>query len=421
MKSAHTLIARSDALYGGVAMGATILELALIASNPNLGQFSLEFSLVTQLIISLIVEFYIGHYFVCGLGVANTTVYGFIFKLACAIFLTLGFWAALLEHWYTGWSLILIAFVCDSAGTGCLKASFRPAYNALHIKMTGKTADYVKAFNHFLYMRIGTPFVLLLTASLAINYTSYLYAVTAIMSMLLALRSAQIYISKNDLRPTNTSRTNVMHSTRHAYLKHFTVAVKCPVQIIGYVAGNVFESLILMYAIGLLYRHSDLLGLAQQFSWLGSSAIAYMVFLASTVLGRLVISKFTISKSSTTLAASCLIVTIITSLLLALTNKDITFFLSLAFFCLLGVIVGTIFTRLTSNEIFHTANDSDAVSFFLISELATTLTIILIITASSLIFKPERIIDGLSYGLIALMTAYCLSIFFIKTTAKTSK
>ena len=61
MKSAHTLIARSDALYGGVAMGATILELALIASNPNLGQFSLEFSLATQLIISLIVEFYIGH------------------------------------------------------------------------------------------------------------------------------------------------------------------------------------------------------------------------------------------------------------------------------------------------------------------------------------------------------------------------
>lgn len=45
MKSAQTLIARSDALYGGVAMGATIIELALIASNPNLGQFSLEFRL----------------------------------------------------------------------------------------------------------------------------------------------------------------------------------------------------------------------------------------------------------------------------------------------------------------------------------------------------------------------------------------
>ncbi|MNF51991.1 hypothetical protein D3C84_333270 [compost metagenome] len=421
MKSAHIIIARSDALYGGVAMGATILELALIASNPSLGQFSLEFSLVTQLIISLIVEFYIGHYFTNKLGIANTTIYGFIFKLACATFLTLGFWAALLGYWHIGWSLILIAFVCDSAGTGCLKASFRPAYNALHIKMTGHGADYVKAFNHHLYIRIGTPFILLLAASLIINYASYLYAILAIMSILLFLRFVQIYISNSDLRPTKTRITISTPLNRHAYLKHFTVAAKYPVQIIGYVAGNVFESLILMYAIGLLYRHRDLLGVAQQLSWLGSSAIAYLVFLASTVLGRLVISKFIIRNSSTTFGASCLIATTITSLLLASTSKDITYFLSLAFFCLLGVVIGTIITRLTSNEVLHNASDSDAVSFFLVSELGTTLTIILITTASSFTLKPERIIEGLSYGLIVLMGAYCLAIMLIRATTETSK
>jgi|RhiMetStandDraft_4_1073278.scaffolds.fasta_scaffold02922_1 hypothetical protein len=421
MKSAHELIARSDALYGGVAMGATILELALIASNPSLGQFSLEFSLVTQLIISLIVEFYIGHYFTNKLGIANTTIYGFIFKLACATFLALGFWAALLGYWHTGWSLILIAFVCDSAGTGCLKASFRPAYNALHIKMTGHGADYVKAFNHHLYIRIGTPFILLLAASLIISHASYLYAILATMSMLLFLRIVQIYISNSDLRPTKTRITTSTPLNRHAFLKHFTVAAKHPVQIIGYVAGNVFESLILMYAIGLLYRHRDLLGVAQQLSWLGSSAIAYLVFLASTVLGRLVISKFIIRNSSTTFGVSCLIATIITSLLLASTSKDITYFLSLAFFCLLGVVIGTIITRLTSNEVLHNASDSDAVSFFLVSELATTLTIILITTASSFILKPERIIEGLSYGLIVLMGAYCLAITLIRATTETSK
>ena len=421
MKSAHVLIARSDALYGGVAMGATILELALIASNPSLGKFSLEFSLVTQLFISLIVEFYIGHYFTNKLGIANTTIYGFTFKLACATFLTLGFWTALLGYWHTGWSLILIAFVCDSAGTGCLKASFRPAYNALHIKMTGHSADYVKAFNHHLYIRIGTPFILLLAASLIINYASYLYAIPAIMSILLFLRFVQIYISNSDLRPTKTRITTSTPLNRHAYLKHFTVAAKYPVQIIGYVAGNVFESLILMYAIGLLYRHRDLLGVAQQLSWLGSSAIAYLVFLASTVLGRLVISKFIIRNSSTTFGVSCLIATIITSLLLASTSKNITYFLSLAFFCLLGVVIGTIITRLTSNEVLHNASDSDAVSFFLVSELATTLTIILITTASSFTLKPERIIEGLSYGLIVLMGAYCLAIMLIRATTETSK
>jgi len=402
-------------------MGATILELALIASNPSLGQFSLEFSLVTQLIISLIVEFYIGHYFTNKLGIANTTIYGFIFKLACATFLALGFWAALLGYWHTGWSLILIAFVCDSAGTGCLKASFRPAYNALHIKMTGHGADYVKAFNHHLYIRIGTPFILLLAASLIISHASYLYAILATMSMLLFLRIVQIYISNSDLRPTKTRITTSTPLNRHAFLKHFTVAAKHPVQIIGYVAGNVFESLILMYAIGLLYRHRDLLGVAQQLSWLGSSAIAYLVFLASTVLGRLVISKFIIRNSSTTFGVSCLIATIITSLLLASTSKDITYFLSLAFFCLLGVVIGTIITRLTSNEVLHNASDSDAVSFFLVSELATTLTIILITTASSFILKPERIIEGLSYGLIVLMGAYCLAITLIRATTETSK
>ena len=244
---------------------------------------------------------------------------------------------------------------------------------------------------------------------------------TATMSILLLLRSVQIYISNRDFRPATTIKTTLMHSTRHSYFEHFTVAAKYPVQMTGYVAGNVFESLILMYAIGLLYRHSDLLGLTRQFSWLGSSLIAYMVFLTSTVLGRLATSKFTIRKSSTTLATSCLIATIITSLLLALTTKDITFFLSLAFFCLLGVVIGTVFTRLTSNEVLRNANDINAVSFFLVSELASTLTIILIITTSSLIFNPERIIEGLSYGLIALMTTYCLAIRFIHSTAKISK
>jgi hypothetical protein len=176
-----------------------------------------------------------------------------------------------------------------------------------------------------------------------------------------------------------------------------------------------------MYAIGLLYRHRDLLGVAQQLSWLGSSAIAYLVFLASTVLGRLVISKFILRNSSTTFGVSCLIATIITSLLLASTSKDITYFLSLAFFCLLGVVIGTIITRLTSNEVLHNASDSDAVSFFLVSELATTLTIILITTTSSFTLKPERIIEGLSYGLIVLMGAYCLAIMLIRATTETSK
>jgi len=86
MKSAANIVSRSDALYGGIAMGVTILELALIATNPKLGSFSLEFSLITQLLISLVIEFYTGHSFVNRFGTASTTIYGFTFKLASAVF-----------------------------------------------------------------------------------------------------------------------------------------------------------------------------------------------------------------------------------------------------------------------------------------------------------------------------------------------
>ena len=50
------IVSRSDAIYNSVAMSVVILELALIATNNYLGNFALEFSLIAQLFISLVVE-----------------------------------------------------------------------------------------------------------------------------------------------------------------------------------------------------------------------------------------------------------------------------------------------------------------------------------------------------------------------------
>ena len=43
---ANQIISRSDAMYCGIAMAVTILELALIATNPQLGNHALEIALI---------------------------------------------------------------------------------------------------------------------------------------------------------------------------------------------------------------------------------------------------------------------------------------------------------------------------------------------------------------------------------------
>ena len=409
MKSATNIVSRSDALYGGIAMGVTILELALIATNPKLGSFSLEFSLITQLLISLVIEFYVGHSFANRFGTAYTTIYGFIFKFACAIFLTTGFYLALLDYWHISWCLILISFTFDSIGTGCLRSSFRPAYNDLHLHLTGHSADYVGAFKKYLHIRIGTPLTLLLIASLMMSSGYYLYAMLVTMLPILLCRVIQTYVSYHDLKPVLTKKNSSKHRTRLYYIQHFAVISKYPSQFLGYVAGNTLEMLILMYAIGLLYRHKPSTDIPEGLSWLGSSLTAFVVFLASTVLGVVGLSQPTLKKSGSTFSFFCFFITVAISLPTAIDNTNTSYFLILSAFCFFGAGIGIIMTRVTSNEVLDRACRQEIFSFFLITELVTTIAVIFTVMVSSLFFSPEKIMNGLSYGLIMLMGAYCFS------------
>lgn len=409
MKNASSIVSRSDALYGGIAMGITILELALIATNPKLGNFSLEFSLVTQLLISLVIEFYVGHSFANRFGTAKTTIYGFIFKLACAVSLTIGFYLALVDYWHFSWCLILISFTFDSLGTGCLRSSFRPAYNDFHIHTTGHSADYVDAFKKHLHLRIGAPLILLLLASFVMNEGYSLHAMLVIMFSISLCRAIQIYISFHDLGLILSIKTSSQNRSSLNCTHHFIILSKYPSQIFGYVAGNTLEMLVLMYAIGLLYRHKLSAEIPQSLSWLGSSLIAFLVFLASTAFGVIALSKLGIKKSNTNFSTYCFLATAAISLPVATESTNTLYFLTLSTFCFLGIGIGTTMTRITSNEILNCADRQEIFSFFLIGELITTVTIITIVTASSFLLAPEKIMTGLSYGLIILMGTYYLS------------
>lgn len=409
MKSASSIVSRSDALYGGIAMGVTILELALIATNPKLGSFSLEFSLVTQLLISLVIEFYVGHSFAHRFGTAKTTIYGFTFKLACAVLLTIGFYSALLDYWHFSWCLILISFTFDSLGTGCLRSSFRPAYNDLHVHTTGHSADYVEAFKKHLHLRIGAPLILLLLASFMMSDGYSLYAMLVTMFSLSLCRAIQICISYHDLRLIFSKKTRSQNRSSFNWIHHFKIIPNYPSQIFGYVAGNTLEMLVLMYAIGLLYRHKLSAVMPDSLSWLGSSLIAFLVFSASTAFGVIALSKFGLKKSDTAFSTYCFLATIAISLPLATENTNTLYFLTLSAFCFLGIGIGITMTRITSNEILNRADRQEIFSFFLIGELLTTVTIILIVTVSSLLLTPENIMKGLGYGLIILMGTYYLS------------
>lgn len=89
---AKQLIGRSDAMYCGIAMVVTILELALIATNPQLGAYALEIALLLQLIISASLEFYAGATLSFYIGIGNTMLTGFALKLASAVSFLIGFY-----------------------------------------------------------------------------------------------------------------------------------------------------------------------------------------------------------------------------------------------------------------------------------------------------------------------------------------
>ena len=403
---ANQIISRSDAMYCGIAMAVTILELALIATNPQLGNHALEIALIVQLIISASLEFYAGAAVNFYIGMGNTMLMGFILKWASAISFLIGFYLSY-QGWITlTWCFLVAAFALDAMGTGCLKSTFRPTYNRIHFTLTGKNADFAIIAFSFLTLRLLLPFTLLILASYMLSFWRPAYAAAAIFSTIILCRSVQIIYARNDLkythipfRPKKHLRIISLSRLRNAYQRS-------PTAFYGFLTGNLFESIILMYAIGLLYKYKHLLQLPDFLAWLGSSMIAFTLYLTSILIGGGLLIK-TINKTlPKSLALIFITLTAATSLWLTLDTEGKDLFYALAVFSFSGIIIGLILIRLSTNLILENSTDLEAVDFFLLVDVSTTFCIVSIAVMAAFIFGPDGLIKGFGVGITIVLFMY---------------
>ncbi|EYU13689.1 MULTISPECIES: hypothetical protein [Photorhabdus] len=414
-------IARADAMYSSVAMSVTILELALIATNEHLGNFSLEFTLISQLVISLIIEFASGSMMSFNFGLARTTVIGFWLKLLSAFLLLAGFALSYIGYFYLAWFIIIMSFVCDAAGTGCLKTTFRPSYNMMSIFKIGEPADYVNSFKYYLYIRLILPFILLGITIVLIGFFNEKVAAIAIFSMIMILRLIQIFQSKKDLDCIHKEKNN--NNVLGFYkLKDFLSVVKLNVpNSLLFITGNIFESIVLMYSIGLLYKYQVYLNLPNYLAWLGSSSVAFVIYLFSAVMGNQIMVRLKRFETSIKLKQSLVLVSLLASTLLLISPLGASQFITLSFFSLIGVSVGLIMTRIAINTALYEFDERKSVVFFLFVETMTTGFIILFSIAGSLFFKEDSVIKAFCVGLIVFLLSYFIYTFFVKLPSSYEK
>ena len=76
-------------------------------------------------------------------------------------------------------------------------------------------------------------------------------------------------------------------------------------------------------------------------------------------------------------------------------------------------------TRLSTNAILKTANDLEAVAFFLTAEIVTTLFIVIIAAIGALMFGPDGLIKGFGFGVTVMMLIYFWRLYRVKKSDDT--
>lgn len=106
--------------------------------------------------------------------------------------------------------------------------------------------------------------------------------------------------------------------------------------------------------------------------------------------------------------------TLTSSLWLTFDLTGQTLFYALTTFSVSGVIIGLVLTRLSTNAILKTANDLEAVAFFLTAEIVTTLFIVIIAAFGALIFGPDGLIQSFGFGITVIMLIYFWRLYRVK-------
>lgn len=364
-------IARSDALYSGVAMGVTILEIALLTTNKKLGEHAFEMALSLQIFISIIIDV-TGVWFISKTGVVNTTIIGYIFKFLAVVFLFFGFWASVVDMNVIGWGVIIVSFVFDSLGTGCLKSSFRPAYNSLSVKLYNSESDYIMSIKYYLYLRIGIPLFLLVISSVLLNFISIAITSLLVLILMSLTRLIQLTITYLDLRILRISVTPEKPAVMLTIL-YFKKIKKY--DLLFYIIGNTIETFILIYMIGMFYRYNHYINISESFNWLGSSLFSFAMYVFCSFIAAKFIPRMSGKEHSLLINVFIFIPLVIFLLLLIKTPDNIyDYFISIivSSVCL---VFSSLIVRVAATRILKSGNDIYAASSFIYGEFFSSIAI----------------------------------------------
>lgn len=403
-------VKRADALYFAIAITVSIIELAIIATTPDLGAFALEYALITQLTLSIIVEFGAAYVLVTKLGVIRATHAGFIFKaMSCCLFFA-GVAVSSVSFIY-GWSLIITSFLFDAMGTGLLKAAFRPAYSALHYSKIGRPADFVDSLIGFGAIRLGLPCLLLFLVGVANLFATPQELIYVMFTVVFGCRCFQVLLARGDLRSVMLAPNRISDSVKHGAASVLNMFKKAPDLWACYTVGTVFESVILMYGIGLIYKYKGIALLPDTVTWMGASAASLWIYLISYTGAGYVVRYWSRLKNSKLFLVACACITGAVVSMLMLTPGEAGYLAGLLSFCFLASLSALLLVRHASTQILLIFNEQDSAKIFVWTELAANLALVVVVGTATTLVGPESIlrIFGIFFGLsIAVAIVLCM-------------
>lgn len=407
----HYRVGRADALYFAIAITVTIVELAVIATSPGLGELALEYAFVAQLVISILVEFITGYLLISRLGIIYSTYIGFWLKTASCCFFFSG--AAIVAHSFLySWLLIIFSFVLDAMGTGLLKAAFRPAYSAMQYTHIGKPADYLNSLRGFTVLRIGLPCFLLFWMSILNIFVDDHMFIGLIFFIVFVCRCAQGVLAHNDLREAKFEFTNTSNLRWYTPASFFVAFKNSPSFLIFYVTGTIFESLILMYGVGLIYKHKGIIAIPDALTWMGASAISIFIYMISFAGAGYLVGRWPQVQGSKYFLVSFLCLTGVVVGLLMLTPGEPEYFIGLIGFCFLASVSAMLLIRHASTQLLVHFSEQESAHIFLWAELTANALLVLIVAAATMFTGAEGVVRV--FALLFGVSIVLAKVFFSK-------
>lgn len=405
-------VARADALYFAIAITVTIIELAVIATTPTLGVLALEYALIAQLTISILIEFGAAYVLVARLGVVRATHAGFLFKaVSCCLFFA---GVSVADHsFHYGWSLVLCSFLFDAMGTGLLKAAFRPAYSAMHYADVGKPADYVNSLKGFGAMRLGLPCALLSLVGVANVFASGPEITCAMFLIVLVCRGVQILLARLDLKGIKSASNRALNKTRDNPTAVLTALKKASALWACYILGTVFESVILMYGIGLIYKYKEVSLLPDAASWMGASAVSLGIYLFSYAGAGCVVRYWSFLKRNNVFLTACACLTGGVIFLLLQNTGEAGYLAGLVGFCFSASVSAILLVRFASTQCLLLFDEEDSAKIFLWAELGANAVLIVVVGMAATLMGPDSIMRIFGI-LLAVSTAAVIVLVVIR-------